>query len=251
MQTIVSQDVALFSGTVRSNLDPFNEHSDEECWNVLERCHLVSHSPSRTPAESGTHTPESEGGEPAKRERKTVVSSLLQPVSPSGSSLSAGERQLLALARAMLRNAKFTILDEASSAIDLETDDKVILAVFLPRRDRIAIFELETDHGERFILPCVDPKNHPRRDGRVVGHHYCSQVEDSDRYAHSPFLLASIKILTRFLHVDYDRILVLDMGTIAEYDTPEALLAKEGGLFREMCIQSADWEEIQAMVRRG
>ncbi|KAG8905752.1 hypothetical protein FRC00_013040, partial [Tulasnella sp. 408] len=124
--TIVSQDVALFSGTVRSNLDPFNEHSDEECWDVLERCHLVSHSPFRTPAESaGTSTPNSQDNELAKRERKTVVTSLSQPVSPSGSSFSAGERQLLALARAMLRNAKFTILDEASSAIDLTTDDKI------------------------------------------------------------------------------------------------------------------------------
>ncbi|KAG8943314.1 hypothetical protein FRC04_002938 [Tulasnella sp. 424] len=197
--TIVSQDVALFSGTVRSNLDPFNEHSDEECWNVLERCHLVSHSPSRTPAESGTHTPESEGGEPAKRERKTVVSSLSQPVSPSGSSLSAGERQLLALARAMLRNAKFTILDEASSAIDLETDDKIQRTI----REEMA---------ESLVI--------------TIAHRLKTVI-------------------------DYDRILVLDMGTIAEYDTPEALLAKEGGLFREMCIQSADWEEIQAMVRRG
>ncbi|KAG8898883.1 hypothetical protein FRC01_010733, partial [Tulasnella sp. 417] len=78
--TIVSQDVALFAGTVRSNLDPFNEHSDEECWNVLERCHLVSHSPFRTPAESfGTATPNSQGDEPAKLERKTVVTSLSQP----------------------------------------------------------------------------------------------------------------------------------------------------------------------------
>ncbi|KAG8930350.1 hypothetical protein FRC00_001198 [Tulasnella sp. 408] len=51
--------------------------------------------------------------------------------------------------------------------------------------------------------------------------------------------------------IDYDRILVLNMGTIAEYDTPAALLEKEGGLFREMCMQSADWEEIQAMARRA
>lgn len=50
--------------------------------------------------------------------------------------------------------------------------------------------------------------------------------------------------------LDYDRILVLDMGTIAEFDTPEALLAKEGGLFREMCMQSADWEEISGMAKR-
>ncbi|KIO19698.1 hypothetical protein M407DRAFT_82489 [Tulasnella calospora MUT 4182] len=171
--TIVSQDVALFSGTVRSNLDPFNEHSDEECWNVLERCHLISHSPFRTPAES--------------------------LVSPSGSSFSAGERQLLALARAMLRNAKFTILDEASSAIDLATDDMIQRTI---REEMVDSLVITIAHRLKTVI-------------------------------------------------DYDRILVLDMGTIAEYDTPEALLEKEGGLFREMCMQSADWEEIRAMARRA
>ncbi|KAF8707992.1 ABC transporter transmembrane region, partial [Rhizoctonia solani] len=54
--TLVSQDVALFSGSVRSNLDPFNEYTDEECWDVLERCHL-----GRRPAPSGFEGEHSSG----------------------------------------------------------------------------------------------------------------------------------------------------------------------------------------------
>ncbi|KAF8306061.1 hypothetical protein DL93DRAFT_2150580 [Clavulina sp. PMI_390] len=105
--TIVSQDVSLFSGTVQSNLDPFSKHTDAECWDVLERCHLVE--PLSMP----------------NAERKGVITRLDLPVSAGGSSFSAGQRQLLALARAMLRQSSFIILDEASSSIDLATDDQI------------------------------------------------------------------------------------------------------------------------------
>jgi ABC-type multidrug transport system fused ATPase/permease subunit len=107
----VSQDVALFSGTVRSNLDPFSEHSDHDCWDVLERCRLTS---KQFPMARGN-------------ERTGSVTSLDMVVNSGGSRFSAGQRQLLALARAMLRRSPFVILDEASSAIDLATDDQVRL----------------------------------------------------------------------------------------------------------------------------
>jgi len=100
-QTIINQDVSLFSGTIRSNIDPFNEHEDHECWDVLKRCHLVS-------------TPDRPG----------PVWSLETPISQSGS-LSAGERQLVALARAVLRRGQIVVMDEATSSVDLHLDDMV------------------------------------------------------------------------------------------------------------------------------
>jgi len=190
--TIVSQDVALFAGTVRSNLDPFDQHSDQECWDILERCHLVAETAPSTPPSS-----EAGGGEVSKA-RRAVITSLDQAVSPSGSSFSAGERQLLALARAMLRNARFTILDEASSSIDLETDDKIQRTI----REEMA---------ETLVI--------------TIAHRLKTVI-------------------------DYDRILVLDNGVIVEYDTPSELLARERGVFRQMCEQSADWDQIQEMVTR-
>ncbi|TCD63205.1 hypothetical protein EIP91_005844 [Steccherinum ochraceum] len=108
--TIISQDVSLFTGTIRSNLDPFNEHTDEECWEVLERCHLT---PILNAASNG-HKQNGTGSRPA----------LDMPISQSGS-LSAGERQLVAMARALLRRSNVVIMDEATSQIDTELDDQI------------------------------------------------------------------------------------------------------------------------------
>lgn len=48
--------------------------------------------------------------------------------------------------------------------------------------------------------------------------------------------------------IDYDKVLVLDSGSVLECDTPKNLLTKEGGAFRKMCEQSADWNELKALA---
>ncbi|XP_013404197.1 multidrug resistance-associated protein 1 [Lingula anatina] len=155
--TIIPQEPELFSGTLRSNLDPFGLYSDQDVWNALEHAHL-------------------------KGFVATLPARLQHEISEAGENLSVGQRQLVCLARALLRKTKILVLDEATAAVDMETDDLIQSTI-------------RSEFKE------------------------CTVVTIAHR-------LNTI--------MDYDRVLVLDKGTIKEFQPPSVLLQDKRSTFYGM-----------------
>lgn len=114
--TIIPQDPVLFSGNLRSNLDPFDQYDDIELWAALKRSHLID-----SQAENASC------GNSIRSSNGSAIEniSLSSPVSENGSNWSQGQRQLIALARALVKKSTFIIMDEATSSVDFDTDHKI------------------------------------------------------------------------------------------------------------------------------
>ncbi|XP_056359573.1 ATP-binding cassette sub-family C member 6 isoform X2 [Oenanthe melanoleuca] len=155
--TVIPQDPVLFSGSLRMNLDPLNQYTDADIWTALELTQL-----------------------------KNFVADLPEQLeyecTDQGENLSTGQKQLVCLARALLRKAKILILDEATAAVDLDTDVQIQSML---RAQFRASTVLTIAHRVSSVLDC-------------------------------------------------DRILVLENGRVAEFDTPEHLIAQKGLFYRLM-----------------
>lgn len=156
--SIIPQDPVLFSGTLLYNLDPSRQHSVEELWSVLDSVSLKEFVESRD-------------------------GKLEMTLEPNGENLSVGQRQLLCLARAILRKSKVLVLDEATASVDKKTD--AMIQQTLSRMEGVTVIAI----------------------------------------AHR---LDTI--------IDYDRVVVLDKGMVAEYDNPRILAHTKNSIFAKMWI---------------
>ncbi|MCJ1375345.1 hypothetical protein MMC20_006580 [Loxospora ochrophaea] len=104
---IIPQDPTLFRGTIRSNLDPFNEHTDLELWSALRQSDLVD-------ANVDLDDTKSHG--------RIHLDGVVEE---EGLNFSLGQRQLMALARALVRGSQIIVCDEATSSVDMDTDQKI------------------------------------------------------------------------------------------------------------------------------
>lgn len=177
---LVPQDSTLFLGTLRENLDPQGTRTDAELISALKRAWLLPHDGPVDPATEAKF-------------------SLDASVSDEGANYSAGEKQLLSLCRALVKNSRVIVLDEATSSVDVETDAKL----------------------QRTI-----------------------QTE----FATSTLLCIAHRLNTI---VYYDRILVMDSGRVAEYDTPLNLFDKEDSIFRSLCNEAGLTRHDIVRIRGG
>ncbi|KAG8182125.1 hypothetical protein JTE90_002619 [Oedothorax gibbosus] len=159
--TIIPQDPLLFTGTLRMNLDPNKKHTDDELWDSLEKSYL-----------------------------KSFVASLNEgldyDLEEGGANISAGQRQLVCLARALLKNSRILILDEATASVDMDTDNLIQNTIRTAFADRTVI---------------------------TIAHRIHTVL-------------------------DYDKIIVMESGQVAEVGSPKTLLENPNCLFYQMCRES-------------
>ncbi|GMK55034.1 hypothetical protein CspeluHIS016_0200900 [Cutaneotrichosporon spelunceum] len=172
---IIPQDPTILSGTLRSTLDVFDEYDDSQIYEALRRVHLIQ-------ADEAVGRPDA-GDEQDVGRNANVFTDLGYPVTEGGDNFSSGQKQLMCMARAILRRNKILFMDEATASIDYETDELISTTI---------------------------------------------RAEFSD---------STIVTIAHRIHtvIDFDKVLVMHRGTIAEYASPAELLRDTRSRFYSLC----------------
>lgn len=191
--SIIPQEPVLFLGSVRYNLDPFGEHSDQSLWEVLQLVNLKSFI-------------------------ESLPGAIDSPVEENGANFSVGQRQLICMARALLRKTKILFMDEATASVDLSTDLMIQTTVRKYFSDRTTL---------------------------TIAHRYVCHLCSSKQ-----------KLICIYLRLntvmDSTKILVLNRGELIEYAPPAELLEKADGHFSSMVNATGpEQSEFLRKIARG
>lgn len=208
--TIIPQDPTLFTGTIRSNLDPFNEYTDVQIFEALTRVNLITREELTKVKESASEISASGNSSSGNNTSRNIPSTkannednknkfldILSAISEGGNNLSQGQRQLMCLARSLLKSPKVILLDEATASIDYESD---------------------------------------------------ALIQQTIREEFSKSTILTIAHRLRSI-VDYDRILVMDAGRVVEYDDPYVLIANSDSLFYSMCENGGELDALTRLAK--
>ncbi|KAF4576944.1 hypothetical protein EYR36_004928 [Pleurotus pulmonarius] len=195
----VPQEGALFLGTLRENLDPHKSRTDVELVLILQRVGLLPPN----------------GNDNAELEKKFSLDAV---VGDEGQNYSAGERQLLSLCRALVKDSRIIVLDEATSNVDIETDAHIQRTI-------------QTEWKESTLV-CIAHRLNTIGELRSA-----PSLEDTIGYLTLPYLAY------------YDRVLVMDSGKVVDFDTVLSLFDKGQGIFRALCDEASLTREEVCKIR--
>ncbi|KAJ2507477.1 ATP-binding cassette glutathione S-conjugate transporter ycf1 [Coemansia sp. RSA 2052] len=193
--SIIPQDPALFEGTIRDNLDPVRQYTDDEVWAAINACQIANllDTPTGKYTEKPITADDDDEDFSRSKGRWIEGTGLSKWIKYSGSNFSVGQRQLISLCRALLWRRKILVLDEATANVDSKTD-QIMQSV------------IRQEFKDCTVLTIA---------------HRLDTIMDSDR------------------------ILVMDQGSVAEFDTPANLLARDGSHFTRL-VESMKLSQKQA-----